>query len=123
MTGDRLRLLVGRYLCRGPGIADIRKTPRGETGARVRCPFCTVEMKEGVAQIRGTWLSFFLVGLSYQILFFDSGAESRAILESRERRPAYHCDSCGTTVVAGEQTVGPQKMMDPKTGIITEAEG
>ena len=65
------------------------------------CPNCTSEMEEGEVQVRGSMLSFLVVGFSIQDLMFDSSSETTTILPSRDTRKAYYCRQCGGVFIQG----------------------
>lgn len=67
------------------------------------CPRCGTRMDTGTLEIKGTMLGLFVIGLSYQNLWFrpDSGGDA-LVLRSREPRGGWRCPGCGTVIVPVE---------------------
>ena len=85
----------------------------------MQCPNCQTKMTVGVAQVRGDWITFALVGHSLQDLWFEDAEGQKLILGSREERRAFHCKSCDGLFIF-KLEVQPRRSIDPNTGVVTE---
>lgn len=66
------------------------------------CPGCASEMVAGEARIHSTFLGFLLFGLSHEHLWFapqDARNREARVLHSGERRIAWRCSDCDTTLI------------------------
>ena len=113
-------LNLKRFECRDLSAVDLGHACK-RVESFMQCPQCQTEMTEGVAQVRGDWVTFALVGYSLQDLWFDDPEGRTLILGSREKRHAYYCKSCGGLFVP-KLEVHPRRTVDPNTGVVTEHE-
>ncbi len=66
----------------------------------LKCPYCDGNLKSGQASIHGTVGGLFLIGLSYQNLYFkpESGKEIN-VLGSNSSTPSMRCEKCGVVIL------------------------
>ena len=66
-----------------------------------KCPYCNVEMIQGVAEVHGTALGFLVFGISRQHLWFKTPKKTNIkIIESGGSRTAWHCEGCNSTLIS-----------------------
>jgi hypothetical protein len=70
----------------------------------MKCPYCDGEMVPGTASVKGTTLGFFVVGLSYQHLWFRqlNGGVDEVIIRSRRDRAGHQCTQCRAVIIQGD---------------------
>ncbi len=71
------------------------------------CPKCNERMVAGDVQIRGSFLTFLVVGLSCQHLWFKTDGGKQKVLASSSTsggrpRKAFRCGSCGGVFIPGQ---------------------
>ena len=67
---------------------------------RLKCPYCDGNLKSGQARIHGTVAGLFLIGLSYQNLYFKPESEKEIkILGSNNSTPSMRCEKCGVVIL------------------------
>ncbi len=67
---------------------------------KLRCPYCGKSLLKGRAEIHGTTLGFFLVGFSYQNLYFKSQRDKEIkVLNSGSSTPALRCENCEVIIL------------------------
>ena len=66
------------------------------------CPICKTPMEPGEVQLRKSIANLFAFGLgSTELVFIDAASKAkREIMNSWEFGKAYHCGSCGATLIA-----------------------
>lgn len=72
------------------------------SAATPACPICGGQLRAGEVFIESSFLSLFMIGASYQHLWFraaDSGASKEKVVGSLNHRPAYKCATCEALVV------------------------
>jgi hypothetical protein len=70
----------------------------------MNCPACDGQMVPGRLRVKGTLAGLFLVGMSWQHLWWSDPDETRdsrqKVIESGDHRPAVRCIACGMIAFA-----------------------
>ncbi len=74
----------------------------------MKCPYCDSEMVPGTASVKGTLLGIFLIGLSYQHLWFRqlNGGGDEMIIRSTGKKAGHQCTQCGAVIIQGDRGLG-----------------
>jgi protein-arginine kinase activator protein McsA len=61
---------------------------------KILCPICESPMKQGISEVKGEMWSFFIIGWSYQSLWFDK----EKVLKPNRKTNAFRCNKCKMTL-------------------------
>lgn len=70
---------------------------------KINCPYCNEEAESGALEIHGTWTGWFLIGISYQNLYYkpfdekyqEFSTNEEKVMKESEILKANKCKSCG----------------------------
>jgi len=80
----------------------------------MNCPRCNEPLSDGSLVVKGTVLSFLLVGLSWQHLWWQGkDGLKQPILEPGRPAPAFRCPSCSTFVFSGIKVASSPRSRQP----------